>query len=72
MILNLLFRESFPMILQSPINAGAFAMLGGLILVPVVSWLTPKLDRQMVENCFSWYEKPVKVPAKFALSDEEE
>lgn len=72
MILNLLFRESFPLLLQSPINAGAFAMLSGLIMVPVISWLTPKPDSQMVEDCFSWYEKPVTVPAKFALSEEEE
>lgn len=72
MILNLLFRDAFPAILQSPINAGAFAMLAGLIIVPVVSWLTPKPDHEMVESCFSWYEEPVKVPAKFALSDEVE
>ncbi len=71
MILNLLFRDSFPLLLQSPINAGALAMLAGLIIVPVVSLITPKPDNQLIENCFSCYEKEVKVPAKFALGDEE-
>lgn len=71
MILNLLFRESFPLLLQSPINSGALAMLAGFIIVPVVSLITSKPDETLVENCFSCYEKEVKVPAKFSLGDEE-
>ena len=46
-------------------------MLGGMIIVPVVSLLTPKLDRELVDSCFSWYEEPVTVAAKFSLSDKE-
>lgn len=72
MVLNLLFREAFPVILQSPINAGAFAMLSGLIIVPVVSLITPKPDHALVEGCFECYEREVKVHAKFSLGDEEE
>ena len=71
MILNLLFRESFPLFLQSPINAGAFAMLAGLIIVPVVSWLSPKPDQQMLAETFACYEKTAQVPAKFALAEED-
>lgn len=71
MLLNLLFRESFPLLLQSPINAGALAMLAGLIIVPVVSLITPKPDNDLVDNCFSCYEREVKVPAKLALGDDE-
>lgn len=71
MVLNLLFRESFPLLLQSPINAGALAMLAGLIIVPVVSWFTPKPDNELVEGSFACYNKTVKVPAKFALSEDE-
>ncbi|MDE7013582.1 MAG: sodium:solute symporter, partial [Kineothrix sp.] len=37
MVCNMLFRSRFPALLQSPINAGAFAMVSGLILVSVVS-----------------------------------
>ncbi|MGN0704527.1 MAG: sodium:solute symporter, partial [Lentihominibacter sp.] len=71
MILNLLFRESFPMLLQSPINCGAFAMLAGFIIVPVVSWITRKPDHELVDGCFACYDKTVRVPAKFALSEED-
>lgn len=34
MIANIFFRDSFPAIMQSPINCGAIAMLAGLIIVP--------------------------------------
>ena len=53
MIMNLLFKSSFPEILQSPINAGALAMLAGLIIVTVVSLITPKPDDKLVTDCFS-------------------
>lgn len=72
MILNMLFRESFPLLLQSPLNSGALAMLAGLIIVPVVSLISPKPDNGLVEESFNCYNKTVKVPAKFALSDEED
>jgi len=47
----------FPALLQSPINAGAFTMLFGLILVPVISLLTPRLDKALVSKCFSCYDE---------------
>ena len=71
MIMNLLFKSSFPEILQSPINAGALAMLAGLIIVPVVSLITPKPDDKLVTDCFSCYDREVKVHAKFSLGDKE-
>ena len=61
MIANMLFRNSFPTIIQSPINAGAFAMLAGLIIVPVVSLLSPKPQKEHIESCFSCYEETVTV-----------
>ncbi len=57
MIANMLFRDSFPTLLQSPINAGAFAMIAGLILVPVVSLVTKKPDDAVVEEAFSCYKE---------------
>ncbi len=39
MIVNMLFRPLLPTLLQSPINAGMFAMIIGMILVPVISTL---------------------------------
>ncbi len=45
----------------SPINAGVLAMLGGMIVVPVVSMFTPKMDAKLVDNAFACYEKPTTV-----------
>jgi len=59
--LNIFFRSSFPALLQSPINAGAFAMLAGLVIVPVVSAITKAPDKALVDNCFSCYEETVTV-----------
>ncbi|MGN0316941.1 MAG: sodium:solute symporter [Lachnospira sp.] len=57
MIANIFFRSSFPAIMQSPINAGAIAMLAGLVIVPVVSLFTPKVDKETVEHAFECYKK---------------
>jgi len=61
MILNIFFRSKFPALLQSPINAGAFTMLAGFIIVPVISILTKAPDKKAVESCFSCYEETVSV-----------
>jgi len=71
MILNIFFRSSFPALLRSPINAGAFCMLIGFIIVPIVSLLSKAPDAKLVENAFNCYEKKVLVPQKSAISDEE-
>ena len=71
MVLNLLFRSSFPTILQSPINCGAFAMIVGLIIVPLISLVTKAPDSTLVDSCFACYEEKVLVSAKRALSDKE-
>ncbi len=41
--------------IASPINAGAFAMVAGLIVVPVVSLITPKMKKEKVEEVFACY-----------------
>lgn len=69
MVLNLLFRSSFPLLLQSPINCGAFAMVAGLIIVPLVSILTPKFTKDHTDKMFSCYEEHVVVSVKQALGD---
>jgi solute:Na+ symporter, SSS family len=61
MILNIFFRPKFPALLQSPINAGAFTMLAGFIIVPVISILTKAPDKTSVDKCFSCYEETVSV-----------
>lgn len=67
MVLNMVARPLFPMILQSPINCGVIAMLGGLILVPVVSWISPKLKKETVDGMFTCYDTEVTVSAKESL-----
>ena len=69
MLLNMFVKSSFPTILQSPINAGAFCMLAGLIIVPVVSLLTKKPDKAKVEEVFSCYDKQVTVSAKQSIGE---
>ena len=62
-------KHILPPIMQSPINCGAIAMLAGLVIVPVVSLLTPKPDKQLVDECFACYTKIIRVEQKVALSD---
>ena len=69
MILNLACKSAFPTLLQSPINCGAFAMLAGLVIVPVVSLFTRKPDAALVDEAFACYEKKTPVAQKNALSD---
>mgnify|MGYP000964906035 CR=1 FL=1 len=46
--------------IASPINAGAVAMVAGLIIVPVVSLLSPKMKKDRTEEIFSCYDKKAK------------
>ncbi len=48
-------------IIASPINAGAVTMVAGLIVVPVVSLITPKPDKARVDEIFSCYDQKVSV-----------
>ena len=72
MLLNIFVRGSFPALLQSPINAGAFCMIAGLVLVPLVSLLTPAPDKTLVDDAFSCYDRKVLVRQTEALGDSEE
>lgn len=67
MVLNIFFRPSFPKIMQSPINAGAIAMIVGLIIVPIISLITPKPEDKLVEEAFACYDKETVVAQKTAL-----
>jgi len=69
MTANILARSAFPAILQSPINAGAFCMLAGLVIVPLVSALTKAPEKSLVDHCFSCYEETVTVKVKDDLGD---
>ena len=69
MTLNIFFRPSFPKMLQSPINLGAVTMLLGIVVVPIISLITPNPDKKLVDEAFECYEKKTEVPQKTALGD---
>ena len=70
MLANIFVKSSFPALLQSPINAGAFCMIAGLIIVPVVSLVTPKLPQQHLDQVFSCYDRQVLVTVKDSIGDQ--
>lgn len=53
--------------IASPINAGAVAMLAGLIVVPVVSFVTPKMNKEKVDQIFECYNETVVISKKHSL-----
>ncbi len=55
--------------IASPINAGAIAMVAGMIVVPVVSLITPKMDKNKVEDCFACLEETVVVHKKTSIEE---
>jgi SSS family solute:Na+ symporter len=69
MAANIFYRSAFPALLQSPINAGAFAMLTGLAIVPLVSMLTRAPDKASLDNCFSCYEETVSIKVRDDLGN---
>lgn len=53
---NFTFPADLPINLASPVNAGAFAMIFGLVLVPLVSLITPRMKKEVVDHAFKGYE----------------
>lgn len=64
-VLNLFFK-----FIASPINAGAIAMIGGLIIVPIVSLITPKMEQGEIDFVFDCFKEKHMVEQHFALPDE--
>ncbi|MBQ3791075.1 MAG: sodium:solute symporter [Lachnospiraceae bacterium] len=62
----------FVKFIKSPINAGAIAMIAGLIVVPIVSALTKKPEKAFVDELFTCYDQRVTVRKATSLEDNEE
>ncbi len=58
--------------IASPINAGAVAMIGGLIIVPIVSFLSPKMEQGEIDFVFNCFKEKHLVEQHFALPEEED
>ena len=61
----------FLQFISSPINAGAIAMIAGLVVTPVVSLVTPKLDSSFLLQIFKCYDNTAKVSSKEYLKEYE-
>ncbi len=72
MLANMFVRPKFPQLLQSPINAGAFCMIAGLIIVPLISLFTKRPPKDLVDGAFACYNKEVLVHQSTSLSDDSE
>ncbi len=57
--------------IDSPLTCGALAMVASLVLCPLVSFLTPKMDEEYVDGMFKCYERTVTVPVTEALKEAE-
>ena len=55
--------------IASPINAGAIAMILGLIIVPVVSMITPKIEQKKADQIFSCLDETVVVHRKNSIEE---
>jgi SSS family solute:Na+ symporter len=53
-VVNMLMHNAF----LNPIDCGAVAMVGGFIVVFIVSLVTPKMKRDTVNHIFECYKKP--------------
>ena len=63
-VANMLFK-----FIESPINAGAIAMVAGLIIVPIVSVITPKMKTEQVDDIFACLEETVTVRRKRSIEE---
>lgn len=56
---------------KSSIHSGSFAMILGLILVPIISLFTKRQDKEQIDAIFSCYDRQVTASAKAVLTDME-
>ncbi len=61
-VLNMFFK-----FIASPINAGAIAMVAGLVVVPLVSLITPKMKKETVDEIFTCLDETVVVKKTKAM-----
>ncbi len=59
-------------IFKSSINSGVVAMVGGLIIVPIVSLFTRRPEQEKIDEIFNCYEEKVLVSKKESLEEGDE
>ena len=63
-VVNMFFK-----FIASPINAGAIAMVAGMIIVPIVSVVTPKMEKKQVDEIFECLDETVVVSKKRSIEE---
>ena len=63
-VLNMFFK-----FIASPINAGAIAMVAGMIVVPLVSFVTPKMEEAKLNDMFVCLEEKVLVSKRKSIEE---
>lgn len=58
--------------IKSPINAGAFTMILGLVLIPLISLISPKPDKDKIDGIFSCYDETVTIEKRYSLPENAE
>ncbi len=69
MVANIFAKDAFPVLLRSPINAGVFCMIAGLLMVPVISFFTKAPKEAHIDRVFSCYETKVVVSVTDAIGE---
>lgn len=55
----------------TPLAAGAFSIVSSLIVVPLVSMITPKMKKEDVDEIFSCYEKTITTKQRLVLDEKQ-
>ena len=74
-VLHLIFRPTGTLLgfnVASPVNLGMFTMLVGLVLVPLVSLITPKMKKTELDSIFACYKQKAEVEVTDAIGDADE
>ena len=64
------FPPFFALMFKTSIHSGSFAMIGGLIIVLIVSLITKKMNKVSLDKIFECYDEKVTVSKKVSLPDE--
>lgn len=63
-------NEVLKYLFASSIRSGVVSMVGGIVILPIVSLFTPQIPKNNIEEMFNCYEKKVLVPVKETLEEE--
>lgn len=73
-VLHMIFKPAGTILgfnVASPVNFGMFLMVAGLIIVPLVSLVTPKMKKLELDEIFSCYKQKAEVEVTDAIPDAE-